>query len=422
MTPASPSEPGAGGLRHAIRALRHPAYRRFFIAQSCSLIGTWVQLVGLSWLVWRLAHSAAWLGWTGFAAQIPILLLAPFAGVWADRFDRRRLLMLTQSLSCLQSLLLAALVSSGSVRPWHCVLLAGLLGCINAFDTPVRQSFTIRMVGSRQDLPSAIAMNSFMFNLARLLGPSLAGVLITSFSETACFLLNAVSYAGVLVVLFSLPVPPEAAGASAQGRNSLLASLWEGVRYAAGHPVMGPLLRQLALVSLLIAPYVQLMPIFAGQVFAGDARTLGLLIGAAGAGAVAATVLLATRRAISGLPRLIGAGGLLAGGAMTAFAQSRSLPLSVGLMVAVGAGIITTAASTNTLIQHTVSEDKRGRVMSLYTMTFLGLAPVGSLVLGHLAERWSASWVLTVAGLVCVLGTLRYAMRVSHVRLALANG
>jgi MFS family permease len=408
---------GRTGAAHALRALRHPAYRRFFIAQSCSLIGTWVQLVGLSWLVWRLTHSAAWLGWTGFAAQIPILFLAPFAGVWADRFDRRRLLMVTQTLSLLQSLLLAALVLTHAALPWHCVVLAGLLGCINAFDTPVRQSFTVLMVTDRQDLPSAIALNSFMFNLARLLGPSIAGFLISAFSETACFLLNSVSYLGVLGVLFSLHVPHQLRGG---GPRRLLAELQEGVRYAVGHPLIGTLLRQLALLSLLIAPYVQLMPIFAGQVFQGDARTLGLLIGAAGAGAVTATVFLATRQGVAGLPRVIAFGGLLAGAALAAFSQSRSLPWSMLLMVAVGAGIILTAASVNTLVQHSVADDKRGRVMSLYTMTFLGIAPIGSLVLGHLAERWTAPVTLGVAGLLCVAGTGWYLGAVGRLQAALA--
>lgn len=416
MTPSSPAEPGDDGLRHALRALRHPAYRRFFIAQACSLVGTWIQLVGVSWLVWRLSHSPAWLGWTGFAAQSPILLLAPFAGVWADRFDRRRLLMLTQTLSCLQSLLLAALTLSGSILPWHCVLLAGLLGCINAFDTPVRQAFTIRMVEDRRDLPSAIALNSFMFNLARLLGPSIAGVLASAWGETACFLVNSVSYAGVLVVLWSLRLP----GAGHRGAHAgVLADLREGIRYVAGHAVIGPLLRQLGLVSLLIAPYVQLMPIFAGRVFGGDARTFGLLIGAAGLGAIGATVLLATRRQLQRLPALIAGGGILAGSAMVAFAQSRWLPLSTLLMVGVGAGIITTAASTNTLIQHCVDEDRRGRVMSLYTMTFLGLAPIGSLALGHLAEIWPAPAVLALAGLLCLAGSLRFARRAGALRQAL---
>lgn len=406
-------------LRHAVRALRHPAYRRFFVAQSCSLVGTWIQLVGVSWLVWRLTHSPAWLGWTGFAAQVPILLLAPFAGVWADRFDRRRLLMVTQTLSCLQSLLLAGLVLSGTVQAWHCVVLAGTLGCINAFDTPVRQSFTVRMVSDRQDLPSAIAMNSFMFNLARLLGPSIAGVLISAFSETACFLVNSVSYAGVLVVLATLKLP--AATGTRPVQQGLHRDLLEGVRYAAHHAVIGPLLRQLGLVSLLVAPYVQLMPIFAGQVFGGDARTLGLLIGAAGAGAVAATVFLATRQGVAVLPRLIATGGVTAGAALAAFAQSRSLALSVLLMVAVGAGIIITAASTNTLLQHTVSEDKRGRVLSLYTMTFLGLAPLGSLALGHLAELWTAPATLSCAGLLCVAGSVRFRLRADAIASALAE-
>ncbi len=393
------------GLTHATRALRHPAYRRFFMAQSASLIGTWVQLVALSWLVWRLTHSPVWLGWTGFAAQIPILLLAPFAGVWSDRFNRRHLLMVTQSLSLSQSVMLAVLVLTGRVEAWHCLTLAGLLGCINAIDTPVRQSFTVAMVQDRADLPSAIALNSFMFNLARLLGPSLAGLVIARYGEATCFALNSLSYLGVIGVLATLHLPAPPPRSEAKG---LLQALGDGARFAFQHPLIGPLLGQLALVSLLIAPYVQLMPIFAAQVFGGDARTLGLLIGAAGAGAVSATLVLATRRGLHSLPAIIGWGGMLAGGALAAFSQSRNLPWSLLLMLGVGAGVISTAASTNTLIQSCVPDDKRGRVMSLYTMAFLGVAPLGSLLLGHLAEYTSAPIALLGAGLVCLLGSLRF--------------
>lgn len=370
----------------------------------------------MSWLVWRLTHSAAWLGWTGFAGQIPILFLAPFAGVWSDRFNRRKLLMVTQLLSLGQSLLLAALVWTHSAEPWHCVLLAGTLGCINAFDTPIRQSFTVMMVEDKKDMPSAIAMNSFMFNLARLIGPSIAGFMISAFSETACFLMNSVSYIGVIAVLFSLQLKNPPARPKAL---HLLADLAEGARYASGHPVIGRLLAQLCILSLLIAPYVQLMPIFAGQVFAGDARVLGLLIGAAGFGAVTATLFLATRRDIKILPVIIAAGSLLAGLCLALFSQSQSLPFSMVMMVGVGAGIISTAASTNTLIQHSVEDDKRGRVMSLYTISFLGIAPIGSLILGHLSEMWSAPLVLMCAGILCLLGTLRFVINLSPVQKAL---
>jgi len=370
----------------------------------------------MSWLVWRLSHSAAWLGWTGFASQIPILFLAPFAGVWSDRFDRRKLLMVTQLLSLMQSVLLAVLVWTNTAQPWHCVVLAGTLGCINAFDTPIRQSFTVIMVEDKQDMPSAIALNSFMFNLARLLGPSIAGFVISAFSETACFLLNSVSYIGVISVLFSLKLkaPPRRPQSA-----KVLTDLLEGVRYAFHHPVIGRLLAQLVILSLLIAPYVQLMPIFAGQVFAGDARVLGLLIGAAGFGAVSATLFLATRRGISVLPNIIAAGSITAGLCLALFSQSQSLPFSMLMMVGVGAGIISTAASTNTLIQHSVEDDKRGRVMSLYTISFLGIAPIGSLILGHLSEIWSAPLVLMCAGILCLLGTLRFLINLSPVQKAL---
>jgi MFS family permease len=406
----------SGTFSHATRALKHTAYRRFFIAQGCSLVGTWVQLVAMSWLVWRLSHSAAWLGWTGFASQIPILFLAPFAGVWSDRFDRRKLLMVTQVLSLTQSVLLAVLVWTHTAQPWHCVVLAGTLGCINAFDTPIRQSFTVMMVVDKKDMPSAIALNSFMFNLARLIGPSIAGFMISAFSETACFLLNSVSYVGVIAVLYSLRLknPP-----ARPHNTNILFDLREGVHYAFHHPVIGRLLAQLMLLSLLIAPYVQLMPIFASQVFVGDARVLGLLIGAAGFGAVSATLFLATRGGIDILPTIIAGGSLTAGLCLALFSQSQSLPFSMLMMVGVGAGIISTAASTNTLVQHTVEDDKRGRVMSLYTICFLGIAPIGSLILGHLSEVWTAPIVLLCAGILCLLGTLRYLSNIGKITKAL---
>jgi len=406
----------SGTFSHATRALKHTAYRRFFIAQGCSLVGTWVQLVAMSWLVWRLSHSAAWLGWTGFASQIPILFLAPFAGVWSDRFDRRKLLMVTQLLSLTQSVLLAVLVWTHTAQPWHCVVLAGTLGCINAFDTPIRQSFTVMMVVDKKDMPSAIALNSFMFNLARLIGPSIAGFMISAFSETACFLLNSVSYVGVIAVLYSLRLknPP-----ARPHNTNILFDLREGVHYAFHHPVIGRLLAQLMILSLLIAPYVQLMPIFASQVFVGDARVLGLLIGAAGFGAVSATLFLATRGGIDILPTIIAGGSLTAGLCLALFSQSQSLPFSMLMMVGVGAGIISTAASTNTLVQHTVEDDKRGRVMSLYTICFLGIAPIGSLILGHLSEVWTAPIVLLCAGILCLLGTLRYLSNIGKITKAL---
>lgn len=394
---------------HATRALKHSAYKKFFIAQGCSLIGTWVQIIAMSWLVWRLTHSPIWLGWTGFASQIPILFLAPFAGVWSDRFDRRKLLMATQLLSLSQSLLLAFLVATNLIEPWHCVALAGSLGCINAFDAPIRQSYTVTMVTDKKDLPSAIALNSFMFNIARLIGPTLAGFVISAFGEIACFLLNSVSYVGVLMVLASMQL----AQPKPNHRNSgVISDLLEGLQYAFKHPLIAPLLIQLATLSFLLAPYAQLMPIFAGQIFEGDSRVLGLLIGAAGLGAVSATVFLASRREVSVLPKIILMGGLLGSLCLILFSQSRSLTFSMLMMMGVGAGIISTAASTNTLIQQTVAEDKRGRVMSLYTMTFLGIAPIGSLILGHLSAQWTAPYAFLSAGTLSLILTLNFSFKV----------
>ena len=400
-------------LTSTLRALRHRNYRLFFYGQVVSLTGTWIQTIAMSWLVYRLTGSAFLLGLTGFASQIPILLFSPFAGIWTDRVNRRRILLVTQTLAMLQAFTLALLVFSGHVAAWHVIALALLLGTIMALDAPARQSFLVFMVDDRADLPNAIALNSFMFNAARLVGPSIAGVLIAAFGESICFLLNGLSYAGVLAALLAMNVQQPAPKAAPE-------HWWLGMRrgfsYAFGFPPIRFMLLLLALVSFMATPYLTLMPIFAAEVFHGGAATLGLLIGAAGFGAIGATIYLASRASVAGLSNVIPVGAALAGIALILFTRSVWLWLSIPLMIAAGFGIIVQLASINTVLQTIVDEDKRGRVMSLYTMAYLGVMPLGSLAAGRLAQSIGAPDTLLLGGVCCVLGAALFATRLSRIR------
>jgi MFS family permease len=396
-----------------LRALRHRNYRLFFSGQFFSLTGTWIQSIAMSWLVYRLSGSAFLLGLTGFASQIPILLFAPFGGFWSDLVNRRRLLLLTQTLSALQAFTLATLTFTGVIRVWQIVLLAGALGLISAFDTPVRQAFTATLVTHKQDLANAIALNSFIFNSARLIGPSIAGLLIAAVGEAVCFLVNGLSYLGVIAVLYRLRIDQPHGAAR---RSKLLDGLKEGFRYAFGFAPIRAMLILLALVSFTTTPYLFLMPIFAREVFHGTAQVLGVLIGAAGLGAVSGTLYLASRQRVRGLGRIIAVGSATAGIALMLFSLSRVLWLSALLMVFVGAGIIVTAASVNTILQTVVDDDKRGRVMSLYTMSFLGMSPVGSLAAGQLAHLIGAPDTLLAGGACCLAGAALFAGRLGRIR------
>ena len=400
-------------LPQTLRALRHRNYRLYFCTQIFSLLGTWIQTVAMSWLVYRITGSAWLLGITGFAAQVPILLFAPFGGVWSDRFDRRRALLVTQTLAMLQAGTLALLAWNGNPPAWMVIVLAGTLGLINAFDNPLRQSLTASLLDDRADLPNAIALNSFMFNTARLVGPSIAGLLIDWIGESVCFAVNAASYLGVLAVLYSMrlrPGPPRKPG------SSVWAGLRAGVDYAFASRPIRSLLMLLAVMSFTITPYVFLMPVFSGEVFHGTARTLGLLIGGAGLGAVSATLFLASRSGVHGLSIVIASTVTLAGLATLAFSTSRTLPLSIGLMALVGAGVIGTAASINTVLQTLVDEHMRGRVMSLYTVAFLGISPLGSLAGGRLAAAIGAPATFAIGAALCLVAAAVFALQLPLMR------
>ena len=388
---------------HALRAFNYRNFRLYFFGQSLSLLGTWIQQVAMSWLVYRLTGSAFLLGLTAFASQIPILLFAPLGGLWADRFDRRKLLIATQALALAQAFALAALTYANVIEVWHILVMAVLLGVVMATDTPVRQSFVSELVPTRADLPAAIAMNGFVQNAGRMIGPSLAGLLIAISSEAFCFLANGLSKIAVIVIVALMQIDVRATKAASA---PLLRGLKEGAAYAAGLLPVRLLLPMVALISFMASPYQALMPIFAAEVFKGDARMLGLLIGAAGLGGSSALIYLAARKDVRGLLRHIVVGALLTGGSLMVFGESKFLWLSLAAIMATGFGIILVAMGTSMILQTIVADEKRGRVMSFFTVAFLGMSPIGSFAAGALAHQIGAGHTLFAGGLACAIGGL----------------
>ena len=396
-----------------MRALQSRNYRLFFGGQTLSLIGTWMQQVAMSWLVYRITGSAWLLGVVGFAGQAPSFLLSPVAGVLADRWNKRRVLLWTQSLSMLQAGVLAVLVLTDLVQVWHIVALSLFLGTVNAFDIPARQSFLIEMIEKREDLGNAIALNSSMVNGTRLIGPSLAGIVIAAFGEGVCFLLNAASFLAVIVALMAMRVKNKAARAV---RTSVLHELREGLAYAYNFPPIRSILLLLALVSLMGVPYTVLLPVFAREVLHGGAHTFGFLMAAAGSGAFVSAILLATRKSVVGLGKIIPLAAGLFGIAVAAFSFSRSLWLSLLLLFIAGLGMMAQIASSNTILQTIVDDDKRGRVMSLFTVSFMGMAPFGSLLAGALAGKIGVTSTMFLGGSLCCAGSLVFARNLRSLR------
>ena len=402
-----------GGLRQMTRALRHRNYQLFFFGQGTSLIGTWVQRIALSWLVYRLTGSALLLGVVGFSSQILTFLGAPLAGVLADRLDRRPLLLATQALAMTQAFLLAVLTLTGTVAVWHIIVLGLLLGLVNAFDIPIRQSFVVEMLESREDLPNAIALNSFLVNGARLIGPAMAGVVIAWVGEGTCFLINGLSFLAVIAALAMMKVAPHPRQVH---KGNMLADLKEGVAYVYHFAPIRAILLLLAVISLLGMPYIVLMPVFADEVLHGGPGTLGVLMGATGVGAIMGALFLASRPSIRGLGRLIAIAAGLFGAGLIAFSFSHVLWLSLALLVIVGFGGMVQMASSNTLIQTIVDDDKRGRVMSLYTMSFMGMGPFGALLAGWLASLFGAPMALVLGGAGCMLMAGIFASQLPRLR------
>ncbi len=396
------------------RALKHRNYRLFFVGQGTSLVGTWLTRVATAWLVYRLTSSALLLGIVGFAGQIPTFLLAPFAGVLVDRWDRHRVLVVTQALAMVQSALLAWFALRGTITVWHVLVLSAFQGLINAFDTPARQAFVVEMVDAREDLANAIALNSSMVNGARLLGPSVAGVLIAVVGEGWCFAVDAVSYVAVIISLLLMHLRPRTEARRVPKR--VLVELREGFRYAGSFAPIRAILLLLACVSLTGIPYTVLMPIFASKVLHGGAHTLGILMAATGVGAVAGALWLAARTTVLGLGRTLWHAGTLFGAALIAFSFSRAVWLSTLLLIAAGGGMMVQMATSNTLIQTMVDEDKRGRVMSFYTMAFFGMMPFGSLAAGWLGARIGAPATVAWGGVATLAAVALFVRQLPELR------
>ena len=401
------------GVSHAWRALRHRNFRLFFGGQTISLVGTWMTRIATSWLVYRLTHSALLLGTVSFAGQIPTFLLSPFAGVWIDRLDRRQVLVWTQTLAMAQSFALAWLTFSGRISIHWILFLSVMQGAINAFDMPGRQSFMVQMVEDRADLGNAIAINSSMVNVARLIGPSLAGLVIAASSEAWCFLIDGISYIAVIVSLLLMRV--RVAGVKRKA-TSTFHEMKEGWSYVSGFLPIRTILLLFAAVSLMGMPFVVLMPVFAATVLHGGAHTLGFLMGAMGVGALASALSLAARRSVRGLIRMIPVAAAVFGLGLIGFGMSRVFWLSMVTVMVAGAGMMQGMAASNTIIQTLVSEDKRGHVMSYFTMAFVGMAPFGSLLAGSMAHAIGAPRTVIVSGAVVVLGAAWFFTRLPALR------
>lgn len=395
------------------RALRHRNYRLFFGGQSLSLAGTWITRIATSWLVYRLTGSALVLGIVGFCGQIPTLFLAPVAGVFVDRWDRRRVLLVTQILSLLQSVALGVLTLLGVITVAEVLGLQVVQGIINAFDTPARQAFVVHMIEDRADLPNAIALNSSMVNGSRIVGPSVGGLIIAAVGEGWCFMIDAVSYIAVIASLLAMRIEPAAPSARPARISE---ELKVGFRYVTRFVPVRTLLLLLALVSIMGMPYTVLMPAIATRVLHGGANSLGFLMGATGVGALAAALYLASRHTVIGLGRAIAAAVITFGGGLIAFGFSRSFLLSLAILPFVGAAFMLALAATNTIVQTIVEEHLRGRVMAFYAMAFLGTAPIGSLLAGVLADRIGAPATIRLGGAACVVGGIAFAFRLPRLR------
>ena len=400
-------------LAFAVRALRSRNYRLFFAGQSVSLIGTWMTRIATSWLVYRLTNSAALLGIVGFASTIPSFVFGPIAGVLVDRWDRHRTLTLTQVLSMIQSFALAALALTGVIKIWEIIALALFQGLIGAFDMPVRQSFVIQMVGHRDDLGNAIALNGTMVNSASLVGPAIAGAVIAAVGEGYCFLIDGISYIAVVISLLAMRITvPQVR----RPLRKVTIELHEGWRYVRESLPIRSILINLALVSMFGMPYSVLMPIFAAQVLHGGPNTLGFLMAAVGVGALTGTVSLTLRRTIVGLGRRIVVATAMCGVALIAFGFSHILWLSLLILPFVGFGLMQQMAPSNTILQTIVEDDKRGRVMAFYSMAFLGMAPFGSLLSGSVADRFGAPRAVMLNGLVCLAASVWFARKLPAIR------
>ncbi len=396
---------GRNRLKIIFRSLQYRNYRLFFSGQGISLVGTWMQRIAMPWLVYHITGSVVLLGVVSFAGQIPTFILAPVAGVLTDRWNRYYVLIVSQIVAMLQALALTWLFYSGTIEVWHIVGLSVLMGCFNAFDVPSRHAFVVDLVEKKEDLGNAIALNSLMFNGARIIGPSIAGVLLASAGEGICFLSNAISYLFVIASLLFMKVTPHE---KVKRNTHILKDMQEGFNYAFGFAPIKHLILLLGLVSVMTMPYSVLMPVFAKEILHGGSHTFGFLMGAAGFGALVGGLYLASRKTILRLGRIVPIAAAISGIGLIAFSLSRYFLLSMLMMVIAGLGMMLHTASSNTILQTILEEDKRGRVMSIYTMAIMGTAPFGSLMAGSLAKIIGSPNTILIGGIACIAGALLF--------------
>jgi MFS family permease len=401
------------GLSNIVRSLRYRNYRLFFYGQSISLIGTWIQRITVPWLVYRLTGSVFLLGLVGFAGQIPTFLMSPFAGVLIDRWNRHKILVVTQVLALIQALVLALLFYEKSISVWHIAILSVFLGIINAFDMPARQSFVVDMIEKKEDLGNAIALNSSMVNSARLIGPSIAGVLISLTGEGMCFMINAISYLFVIAFLLMMKITPREI--VIQDTNAFQ-KFKEGFTYTFGFIPIRYIILLLALVSLMGMPYTVLMPVFAKSILHGGSHTFGFMMGATGIGALMGALYMAARKNAAGLEKFIPWFAAIFGLGLILFSFSTNFILSMLLLLVTGFGMMMQMTSSNTILQTIVDDDKRGRVMSFYTMAFMGTAPFGSLLAGALASKMGAPNTILIGGIACILGAVVFMRKLPAIK------
>ena len=397
---------------HAWKALRHRNFRLFFFGQGTSVLGTSMTSIATSWLVFRLTHSALLLGWVGFSSQIVPFLISPFAGVWVERLDRRTVMLATQSAACVQSLALAALTLTHRITLAEIIALSAFQGFINAFDAPARHALLINMVGNRDDLANAIALNSSMVNGARLIGPAIAGVIIAAVGEGWCFLIDGVSYFAVIASLLMMHLAPRMQPST---RSGMLAQMREGFDYVRTTPSLRSVLVLFSIIAFMGYPYTVLLPVFAAGILHGGPHTLGSLAAASGVGAFFSAISLALRRHVRGLTTMLPVAAITLGIALIFFGVSRHLWLSLFLMLFAGFGFMQVASATNTVLQSLVTDDKRARVISFYAMAFYGAAPFGSLFGGALAHRFGAPTTVILTGSCCLAGAAWFLIHLRHV-------
>ncbi|MCE5329852.1 MFS transporter [bacterium] len=401
------------GIKNILRSLRYRNYRLFFGGQLISLVGTWMQQIAMSWLVYHLTGSGFMLGLITFFSQIPSFLISPFAGVFTDRWNKHKALIITQIFSMIQAFIIAVLTLTGTVQVWHIILLSLMLGFINAFDMPIRQAFVIEMIEDRKDLGNAIALNSSMVNGARLFGPAIAGLLVAAVGEGMCFLINAISFIAVIIALLFMRI--KKAYIKTESKNIFL-ELKEGFKYSFGFAPIRDVLILIAVVSLIGMPYTVLMPIFANDILKGGSDVLGFLMAATGVGALAGGIILANKRSATGFGKIMALSTAIFGVTLVIFSFSKILWFSVVILIFVGFGMIMLISSVNTFLQTITNDEMRGRVMSYFTMAFIGMSPFGSLISGGVADAIGAPYTVMIGGVIVIICAVVFSIRLPVLR------